>query len=211
MNIVVKQLGVVPFEESYAAMREFNQARTSNTTDEIWLLQHPPVYTLGLAGSREHIMDAGNIPVIETDRGGQVTYHGPGQLVAYLLIDLSRRPYSVKRYVSLIEAAIIDYLDSLGIEADRKSGAPGVYVSGKKIAALGVRVKQKGSYHGLAINVDMDISPFENINPCGYADLQCTQISEHVDSISMESVCREFPRHLLHQLDQLKPSVSEVA
>ncbi len=211
MTILVKQLDVVPYEECYAAMREFNQARSSNTEDEIWILQHPPVYTLGLAGSRKHIIDAGKIPVIETDRGGQVTYHGPGQLVAYLLIDLSRRPYSVKRFVSLIEAAVINYLGSLGIKAARKSDAPGVYVMEKKIAALGVRVKQSGSYHGLALNVDMDISPYENINPCGYADLQCTQISEYLDNINMENVYQEFPRYLLRQLDQFKPGVSEVA
>lgn len=211
MTIRVKELGNMVYEDSYAAMREFNAARTAATDDEIWLLEHPPVYTLGLSGQREHLLDTGTIPVVETDRGGQVTYHGPGQLIAYLLIDLSRRPYAVKRFVSLIEQAIIDYLGSIGIDALRQVGAPGVYVAGKKIAALGVRVKKNGSYHGLALNVDMELSPFLGINPCGYTGLECTRIVDHIETIRMQDVYKTFPAYLQRQLDLTGPSYSDVA
>ena len=148
---------------------------------------------------------------METDRGGQVTYHGPGQLLAYLLIDLSRRPYAVKRFVTLIEQAIIDYLQSIDITAERKTSAPGVYVTGKKIAALGVRVKKNGSYHGLALNVDMDLSPFQGINPCGYAGLECTRIKDFIDTITLQDVYKAFPDFLRHQLDLSQTSISDVA
>lgn len=211
MTIVVKELGTIPYDVSYAAMREFNASRTATTQDEIWLLEHPSVYTLGLSGHRNHLIHTGSIPVVETDRGGQVTYHGPGQLLAYLLIDLSRRPYAVKSFVTLIEQAIIDYLQSIGVTADRKTGAPGVYVKGKKIAALGVRVKKNGSYHGLALNVDMDLSPFQGINPCGYAGQECTHIKDYVDTINIRDVYRAFPEHLLRQLDRTRSNFSDVA
>lgn len=211
MTIFVKELGTVPYDVSYAAMREFNASRTAVTEDEIWLLEHPPVYTLGLSGKRNHLINTGTIPVVETDRGGQVTYHGPGQLVAYLLIDLSRRPYAVKRFVTLIEQAIIDYLQSISVTADRKAGAPGVYVTGKKIAALGVRVKKNGSYHGLALNVDMDLSPYQGINPCGYAGMECTRVKDFIDTIKMQDVYKSFPEFLRRQLDLSQSSFSDVA
>ena len=211
MTIKVKQLGVVAFEEAFIAMREFNASRLATTDDEVWLLQHPPVYTLGLSANRQHLLNTGSIPVVETDRGGQVTYHGPGQLVVYILVDLERRPYAIKRFVQLIEQAVIDYLQSLDISADRKQGAPGVYVDGRKLAALGVRVKKGGTYHGLAINVDMDLTPYSGINPCGYAGLQCTQLSEFVPTIDVNSVSRDFPVYLLKHLDVTAKAMSDVA
>ena len=167
MTIQVKDLGMQEYMTSYDRMREFNERRDADTVDEIWLLEHPPVYTLGLAGKKGHLLNTTNIPVVETDRGGQVTYHGPGQLIAYLLIDIKQRSYSIKKFVSLIEKSIIDCLCDYEINAERISGSPGVYVNGEKIAALGVRVKKGSTYHGLALNIDMDLKPFEGINPCG--------------------------------------------
>jgi len=159
-------------------MTGFTDQRNIDTPDELWCLEHPPVFTLGLAGKQEHILQAGNIPVIQTDRGGQVTYHGPGQLVVYLLLDLRRKGITVKKFVYQLEQAVINMCDSLNIGAERKSGAPGVYVAGKKIAALGIRVRRGCSYHGLALNVDMDLAPYLQINPCGYPDLQVTQLND---------------------------------
>ena len=211
MTIETKDLGVQEYSKIYQLMRDATASRTADSTDEIWLVEHPPVYTLGLSANREHLIDTGNIPVVETDRGGHVTYHGPGQLLAYLLIDLNRRPYKVKRFVSLIEQSIIDYLASLSIDACRQSGAPGVYVGNTKIAALGVRVKHGRTYHGLALNIDMDLQPFAGINPCGYAGLKCTQLSDHVENISLSRVKKELPPFIIGQLDQSKRLVSNVA
>jgi len=157
-------------------MVRFTRERDEHSPDEIWCLQHPPVFTLGLGGKEEHILAAGNIPIIRTDRGGQVTYHGPGQMVVYLMLDLQRQGLTIKSYVALLEQAMIDMCAALGIHAHRKAGAPGVYVSGKKIAALGIRVKRGCSYHGLALNVDMDLAPFQRINPCGFPGLEVTQL-----------------------------------
>ena len=140
------------------------------------MVEHNHIYTQGLNGKDENILKGNNIPIKKIDRGGQVTYHGPGQLIAYLLIDLKRRPYAIKKLVSLIESSVIDYLENCGIKSERKAGAPGVYVGGEKIAALGVRVRKNCTYHGLALNVDMDLKPFQGINPCGYQGLVCTQI-----------------------------------
>lgn len=194
--LVVKHLGLTAYAKTFAAMRAFTLARDADTADEIWLTEHEPVYTLGLAGKPEHVLDPGAIPVVQTDRGGQVTYHGPGQLIAYLLLDLKRRGLKVRELVRLIEAAVIATLADFGVAGHRRAGMPGVYVgktksgindgtsgdtngdlgSGAKIAALGLKVKSGCSYHGVSLNVDMDLAPFAGINPCGYENLEVTQI-----------------------------------
>jgi lipoyl(octanoyl) transferase len=170
-----KSLGVVGYLPTWQAMRDFTQNRTPDTEDEVWCLQHPPVFTQGQAGKPEHILLAGDIPVVETDRGGQVTYHGPGQLVVYPLVDIERRGLGVRAWVSVVEASIIDTLDHYGLTAYADREAPGVYVDvagiRHKVASLGMRIRQGRSYHGLALNVDMDLTPFSRINPCGYQGL----------------------------------------
>ena len=160
-------------------MQDFTSARDESTPDELWVLEHPPVFTLGQAGKREHLLQATDIPVVPIDRGGQITYHGPGQIVIYVLVDLKRRGYGVKELVSRMEEAVIDLLAQSGVVAERRPGAPGVYVNGAKIAALGLRIKQGRSYHGLALNVDMDLAPFALINPCGYPGMAVTQTCDH--------------------------------
>ncbi|TCJ12763.1 lipoyl(octanoyl) transferase LipB [Parasulfuritortus cantonensis] len=172
---VVRCLGRVEYEPTWRAMQDFTAARTPDTPDEIWLLEHPPVFTLGQAGKREHVLADLGIPIVPIDRGGQVTYHGPGQAVVYLLLDLRRRGYGVKELVSRIEQAVIDLLADMGVMAQRREGAPGVYVGEAKIAALGLRIRNGCSYHGLALNVDMDLAPYSAINPCGYAGMAVTQ------------------------------------
>lgn len=212
MSFQIKKLGQQDYEVTYQAMRDFNEKRDSNTEDEIWLLQHNPVYTLGLSDKTEHLLNTKDIPIVKTDRGGQVTYHGPGQLIVYLLIDLKRRPYAIKKLVTLIESSIIDYLEDNGIESERKAGAPGVYVDGEKIAALGIRVRKGCTYHGLALNIDMDLKPFEGINPCGYEGLVCTQLANHKKDVSVSEVSKCFPNYLLKYLDQgNNDSISNVA
>ena len=169
-SIIVKRLGTVEYLPTLAAMREFTSRRGEDTADELWLLEHPPVYTLGQGA--EHRPLANGIPLVKADRGGDITYHGPGQLVVYTLVDLARRGIKVRQYVALLEQAVIDLLDGRG---ERRAGAPGVYVQGAKIAALGIRVRQGRAYHGLSLNVDMDLSPFSAIDPCGYPGLAVTQ------------------------------------
>jgi lipoyl(octanoyl) transferase len=172
---VVRNLGRVEYEPTWRAMQAFTAQRTPDTPDEIWLLEHPPVYTQGQAGKPEHLLAATEIPVVPIDRGGQITYHGPGQVVAYVLVDLRRRGYGIRELVTRMEQAVIDLLSTHEVAAVRRMGAPGVYVDGAKVAALGLRVKHGCTYHGLALNVDMDLGPFAAINPCGYAGLQVTQ------------------------------------
>ena len=172
---VIRQLGRVEYEPTWRAMQAFTAQRSPDTQDEIWLLEHPPVYTQGQAGKPEHLIAATAVPVIPIDRGGQITYHGPGQLVAYVLVDLRRRGYGIRELVTRMEQAVIDLLAKQGIAAERLAGAPGVYVDSAKIAALGLRVKHGCTYHGLALNVDMDLRPFAAINPCGYAGMRVTQ------------------------------------
>jgi lipoyl(octanoyl) transferase len=197
----VRHLGRVPYAGSYDEMRAFNTAREADCVDEIWTLEHEPVYTLGLAGRREHILDAAGIPVLATDRGGQVTYHGPGQLVVYLLLDLQRAGIGIRDYVGRLEQALIDMLAGLGIAAARREGAPGVYADGRKIAALGVRVRRGCCYHGLALNVAMDLGPFAGIHPCGYAGLEVTQISDYGVSLTTAQAAERLLPQLLRQLD----------
>jgi len=171
----IRRLGVSDYVPTWEAMKAFTAARDAATRDEIWLLQHPPVFTLGQGGKPEHLLDPGPIPVIRIDRGGQVTYHGPGQAVIYLLLDLRRLGFGVKELVRRMEQAVIDLIAEYGVAAERRAGAPGVYVNGAKIAALGLRVRGGCCYHGLAFNVDMDLGPFRRINPCGYPGLAVTQ------------------------------------
>ncbi|NBS25709.1 MAG: lipoyl(octanoyl) transferase LipB [Gammaproteobacteria bacterium] len=173
-----EDLGTVDYESTWSAMNAFTLGRDENQEDECWFLQHNPVFTLGQAGKPEHILNPHQIPVVNTDRGGQVTYHGPGQLVAYLLVDIKRRKIGIRQLVDLIENSIIELLDGYGIVAATRKGAPGVYVEEKKIAALGLRIKQGCSYHGLSLNVDMDLEPFSYINPCGYPGMSVTQLRE---------------------------------
>lgn len=177
--IAVKRLGKVAYEDAWRSMREFNARRTENTTDELWLLEHPPVYTLGQGA--DAVTVANGIPVVRSDRGGEITYHGPGQVVLYALVDLARRGIKVKRFVWLLEQAVIDLLGGRG---ERKPGAPGVYVDGAKVAALGIRVSRGRAYHGLALNVDMDLSPFSAIDPCGYPGLAVTDMRRLGFSVS---------------------------
>ncbi len=172
---MVRSLGCVEYEPTWRAMQDFTARRDADTPDELWLLEHPPVYTLGQAGRREHLLAATDIPLVPIDRGGQITYHGPGQVVIYVLVDLRRRGYGVRELVARMEQAVIELLAAHAVAAQRLAGAPGVYVEGAKIAALGLRVKRGCTYHGLALNVDMDLAPFAAINPCGYAGMRVTQ------------------------------------
>ena len=194
---VVRHLGRVEYEPVWRAMQAFTAQRQSDTPDEIWLLEHPPVYTQGQAGKPEHLIAATDIPVIPIDRGGQITYHGPGQIVAYVLVDLRRRGYGIRELVTRMEQAVIDLLAAQGITATRRDGAPGVYVDGAKIAALGLRVKHGCTYHGLALNVDMDLGPFAAINPCGYAGMAVTQCRDLGLRGSLDDLQQELIRTLL--------------
>jgi lipoyl(octanoyl) transferase len=179
-RFVVRTLGQVEYEPTWRAMQAFTAQRTADTADELWLCEHPPVFTLGLAGKPEHLLRDIGIPVVKIDRGGQITYHGPGQIVCYLLLDLKRHGLTIKGLVNRMEQAIIDLLAEYGVTAERLAGAPGVYVNGAKIGALGLKVKNGCCYHGLALNVAMDLAPFAAINPCGYAGMAVTQLSAHV-------------------------------
>ncbi len=177
-KVIVRHLGMREYEATWLAMKEFSENRTEETVDEIWLLQHPAVFTQGQAGKAEHILDAGDIPVVKIDRGGQVTYHGPGQLVVYLLLNIKRRRIGVRALVDVIEQSLIALLKDYGVASEAKKEAPGVYVQGAKIAALGLRIRRGCSYHGLSFNLDMDLSPYERINPCGYEGLAVTQLKD---------------------------------
>ncbi|WP_354623732.1 lipoyl(octanoyl) transferase LipB [Psychromonas sp. MME2] len=174
-QLCVRYLGLQPYQKIWQAMSEFTEQRDKNSIDEIWLVEHPPVFTQGRAGKAEHLLKETNIPIVESDRGGQVTYHGPGQLIAYLLIDIRRKAFNIRTLVSGIEQSIIDLLADYHVLAEAKPDAPGVYVKGKKIASLGLKIRKGCSFHGLALNIDMDLSPFLAINPCGYAGLEMTQ------------------------------------
>lgn len=173
----VRRLGLADYEPVWRKMQAFTDARNQSTQDELWLVEHPPVFTQGQSGKAEHILAPGDIPVVQVDRGGQVTYHGPGQIVAYPLLDLHRLKLGVKALVTRIEEAIIRVLDHYGVDGKRREGAPGIYVDGAKIAALGLRVRRGRSFHGLAFNIDMDLEPFSRINPCGFQGLAVTQLS----------------------------------
>lgn len=202
MNLQVKRLGRVEYEPTWQAMLAFTLARDAETPDEIWIVEHPPVFTLGQAGKPEHLLNDVGIPVVKIDRGGQITYHGPGQVVIYLLLDLARLKIKVRELVTAIEQAVIDFLAAHGVTAERQSGAPGVYVGAAKIAALGLKIKNGCSYHGLALNVDMDLSPFAAINPCGYAGLQVIQTKDLNIPLTAEQAGEQLSQYLLLQLDK---------
>ena len=189
-------LGLQDYTQTWNAMKNFTQARDVNTEDELWIVEHPSVFTQGISGKAEHLLENSNIPVVSTDRGGQITYHGPGQLIVYCLIDLKRLGIGVKKMVSLIEASIMDLLARHQIESHTKTGAPGVYVDGAKIAALGLKVKNGRTYHGLSLNVAMELSAFAQINPCGYQGLKVTQMCDLTDNISLESIANELTQIL---------------
>ena len=175
--VLIRHLGMQDYTDVWRAMLDFTTQRTIGSASEIWIVEHPPVFTQGQAGKAEHLLDAGEIPVVHSDRGGQVTYHGPGQLVCYLLLDLKQIGMGIRSLVNSIEEAIIQLLSEQGIVAARKPGAPGVYVDGAKIAAIGLRVKKQCTYHGLSLNVNMDLQPFSRINPCGYPGLAVTDMA----------------------------------
>ncbi len=177
MPMQLRYLGLADYADTFAAMQRFTRERDGDTEDELWLLQHPPVFTQGISGKAEHLLAPGDVPVVQIDRGGQVTYHGPGQWVVYLLVDIRRAGIGVRQLVTLIEAAIVDVLGRYGIAAAPDPKAPGVYVDGRKIASLGLKISRGCSYHGLALNVDMDLSPFQRINPCGYAGLEVVSMA----------------------------------
>lgn len=200
----VRRLGLVPYEPTWHAMREQTLARVGDAAqdacDELWLVEHPPVFTLGQAGKPEHLLRDIGVPVVPIDRGGQITYHGPGQVVIYLLLDLARRHIKVRELVQRIEQAVIDLLASYGIKADRRDGAPGVYVGEAKVAALGLRIRN-GCYHGVSLNVDMDLSPFSAINPCGYAGMAVTQLHDLGVNVSVSEAGEALLRQLQKQLE----------
>ncbi|HEX4943659.1 MAG TPA: lipoyl(octanoyl) transferase LipB [Usitatibacteraceae bacterium] len=188
MTPAIRDLGRAEYEPVWRAMQAFTTARDDSTPDELWFVEHPPVFTLGLAAKPEHVLDAGAIPVVRIDRGGQVTWHGPGQLVAYVLLDLKRAGYGVKELVRRLEQSVIDLLAGYGVTGARQAGMPGVYVNGAKIAAVGLRVSRGCSYHGISLNVDADLAAFSRINPCGYPGLASTRMADHGVRDSMEFV-----------------------
>jgi lipoyl(octanoyl) transferase len=199
--VKARRLGLVAYEPTWRAMQAFNAARTDETPDEIWLVEHPPVFTLGLAGRREHVLDPGDIPVISTDRGGQVTYHGPGQAILYALVDLRRHGIGVKQMVRSLEDAALDVLTQHRIEGERVPGRPGVYVQGRKIAAVGLRVSRGCTYHGMAFNVDLPLEPFTRIDPCGYPGLESTSLASLGVRASIVQVHQGLARALTRGLE----------
>ncbi|MCT6700221.1 lipoyl(octanoyl) transferase LipB [Rheinheimera sp. 4Y26] len=197
---MIRDLGLVDYTDTWQRMQQFTDNRDNNTPDEIWLLEHPPVFTQGQAGKAEHLLMPGDIPVVQVDRGGQVTYHGPGQLVAYVLLNIKRRNIGVRALVTLIEQVIIQTLAENGVQAYAKSDAPGVYVDEKKVASLGLRVRKGCTFHGLALNVDMDLSPFGRINPCGYAGMQMVQSKDLGGPLTMAVAKAQISRQFVSQL-----------
>ncbi len=202
---ITRLLGRVPYDQAYADMRRFAATRDASTPDELWLLEHPPVYTVGQAGRLGHLLRETAIPVERVDRGGQITFHGPGQLIAYALLDLRRRSLTVRRLVATLEQAVIDLLAGYGIAGEQRPGAPGVYVAGAKVAALGLRVRNGCSYHGLALNVAMDLAPFRDINPCGYAGLAVTQLADLGVAVGISDVAEPLAARIAAALRAAGP------
>ncbi|MGV6825495.1 MAG: lipoyl(octanoyl) transferase LipB [bacterium] len=201
MDIRVRSLGIQDYQTTFDAMREFTARRNSQTESEIWLLEHHPVFTQGQAGKPEHVINPGDIPLVQSDRGGQVTYHGPGQLIAYLLLDLKKAGLGVRGLVTAMENAVIALLDDFDIGAEARGDAPGVYVDNRKVASLGLRIRKGFSYHGLALNVDMDLEPFSRINPCGYAGLEVTQLKTLGVPLTLEQTGERITNKLCAELD----------
>lgn len=200
-SVVVRDLGRVPYEETWHRMQSFTLEREPDATDEVWLLEHDAVFTQGQAGKAEHLLAPGDIPVVKVDRGGQVTYHGPGQLVAYVLLDMSRIGSDVRKLVSALEQSIVSVLSEYDIQSAPRADAPGVYVGEQKICSLGLRIKKGKSFHGLALNVDMDLTPFQRINPCGYAGMEMTQISAFVSEPDMALIKQQWVSAFCRTLD----------
>src|SRR2546427_4528932 len=199
---IVRHLGLAGYVPTYQAMRRFTDSRGAKTPDELWVLEHPPVYTVGIAGRAEHFPRSGEVPVERVDRGGQITYHGPGQAIVYALVDLARRGLTVRAMVTLLEQAVIDTLRGYDVMAERKDRAPGVYVDGAKIAALGLRVRRGCCYHGVALNVDMDLAPFSAIDPCGYPGLAVTQTRAHGILASATEMGDELAHRIARLIDK---------
>ena len=197
---LIRHLGLAPYEPTWRAMQKFTDERQDATRDEVWFVEHPPVFTLGLNASREHVLAPGDIPVVQIDRGGQVTYHGPGQLMIYPLLNLRRRKLGVRDLVVALENAVIDYAAELGISASGSRQAPGVYVEGAKLASVGLRIRRGACYHGMALNVALDLQPFERINVCGYTDLRVTRLADLGVSAGVDSVAQDLLPHLLRRL-----------
>ncbi len=199
--MIIRQLGRQDYTTVWEQMKHFTVTRTETTEDELWLLEHPPVYTQGQAGKSEHILQRTSIPIIQSDRGGQITYHGPGQLIAYILMDINRLNLGVRSLVSKLEQILIAVLANYNIDGHIQCGAPGVYVDNQKIASIGLRVKNGRTYHGIALNVDMDLTPFQNINPCGFKQLNMTQIRNFNSTITLEAVKQRFTQQFLSEFN----------
>ncbi len=197
---VIKRLGLVDYVPTWHAMQRFTDERTPETPDEIWFLEHPPVFTLGMNAKPEHVLAPGDIPVVQIDRGGQVTYHGPGQLVVYPLVDLRRAGLGVRDLVTALERSVIDYVAQFGVAAECRRSAPGVYVDDKKLASVGIRIRRGASYHGIALNVSLDTEPFTRINPCGYAGLEVTRLADLANVKTVADAARGLEPHLLRAL-----------
>jgi lipoyl(octanoyl) transferase len=203
-GVVVRRLGLAEYEPTWRAMQRFTDSRNEDTADEIWLVEHLPVFTLGLNASREHLLDPGEIPVVQIDRGGQVTYHAPGQLLIYPLLNLRRRRLNVRQLVVALEDSVVAYAAELGIAASGSREAPGVYVAGAKLASVGLRIRRGASYHGAALNVSLDLTPFKRINVCGYRGLQVTRLVDHGARLDVEGAARGLTPHLLSKLGGYK-------
>jgi lipoyl(octanoyl) transferase len=205
---ILKRLGRVDYEPTWRAMQRFTDERDEQTPDEIWFLEHPPVYTLGMNASPAHVLAPGDIRIVQIDRGGQVTYHGPGQLVVYPLIDLRRAKLGVRDLVTALERSVIDYMTELGVAAECRRSAPGVYVDNRKLASVGIRIRRGSSYHGIAINVNLDPEPFTRINPCGYAGLEVTRLADLTRVSSVEEAANGLEPHLVRALG-FEPQLKE--
>jgi lipoyl(octanoyl) transferase len=204
VSTAIRYLGLAPYEPTWRAMQKFTDERQDGSADEIWFVEHPPVFTLGLNASREHLLAPGDIPVVQIDRGGQVTYHGPGQLMIYPLLNLRRLKLGVRDLVVALENAVIDYAAQLGLTASGSRQAPGVYVDGAKLASIGLRIRRGACYHGMALNVSLDPQPFERINVCGYRDLRVTRLADHGIDADLPTVAQDLTPHLLRQF-RLEP------
>ncbi|HHB92013.1 MAG TPA: lipoyl(octanoyl) transferase LipB [Thioploca sp.] len=199
--MIIRNLGLVDYLPIHQSMQQFTDTRNPDTPDELWVLQHNPIYTLGQASKPEHLLNPGNIPVYQSDRGGQVTYHGPGQLIVYVLMDIKRANLGVKKLVHNLEQAVINYLTFLNINSNRRVKAPGIYVNNKKIASLGLRIRRGYSYHGLSLNINMDLQPFQGINTCGYVGLEVTQLADLKVKLNIKQVTEQFLIYLLELID----------
>lgn len=208
-KLICRDLGIVDYSETWEKMKELTQTRDKSVADEIWLLQHPQIFTQGQAGKAEHLLAPGDIPVVQVDRGGQVTYHGPGQLIAYVMVDLKRAQIGVRDLVTLLENSVVNTLKENGIDAYPKKDAPGVYVNERKVASLGLRVRRGCSFHGLALNVDMDLSPFDRINPCGYQGLQMVDMKHLNNNVMFSHVVVQLANQLAELLGHPSPTIQQ--